>query len=94
MFRDIRDPQLIRLVAGELTVHEIARGRILMLGTRTFVSRKSFHTSSSHQHFDAAVSHGNVVTKGEFSVDAPRTVGAMRGGVNLGDQLRQPGMSQ
>ncbi|OQM77913.1 hypothetical protein BH686_02615 [Rhodococcus erythropolis] len=94
MFRDIRDPQLVRFVAGELTVHEIARGRSVMLGTRTFVSRKSFHTSSSHQHFDAAVSNSNTVTKGEFSVNSAGTVGAMRGGVNLGDQLRQPGMSQ
>lgn len=94
MFRDIRDPQLVRLVAAELTVHEIARGGGLMFGTCTFVSRKSFHASCSHQHFDAAVSHCNTVTKGEFSVDAPRTVGATRGGVNLGDQLRQPGMSQ
>nr|WP_257013655.1 hypothetical protein [Rhodococcus sp. ACPA4] len=93
MFRDIRDPQLIRLVASELAVHEIARGRSLMLGTRTLVSRKSFHTSSSHQQFDAAVFNSNTVAKGEFSVDASRTVGTARGGVNLGDQLRQPGMS-
>lgn len=94
MFCDICDPQLIRLVAGELTVHEIARGRSLMLGTRTFVSRKPFHTSSSHQHFDAAVSNSNTVTKSEFRMDTPRTVGTMRDGANLGDQLRQPGMSQ
>ncbi|MDZ7918014.1 MAG: hypothetical protein U5O16_40410 [Rhodococcus sp. (in: high G+C Gram-positive bacteria)] len=40
------------------------------------------------------MSNSNTVAKGEFSVDASRAVGAMRGGVNLGDQLRQPGMSQ
>lgn len=94
MFRDIRDPQLVRLVAGEFTVDEIAGGRGLMLGTCTLVSRKSLRTSSSHQHFDAAVPNSNAVAKGEFSVDPAGTVGAMRDGVNLGDQLRQPGMSQ
>eukprot|EP01133_Synstelium_polycarpum_P025264 gene25263-biopygen21796 len=94
MFRNIRDPQLVRFVAGELAVHEIARGRSLMLGTRTFVSRKSFHTSSSHQEFDTAVSNSNAVTKGKFGMNTPGAVGAMGGGVNLGDQLCQPGMSQ
>ncbi|MFI5436690.1 serine hydrolase [Rhodococcus baikonurensis] len=87
-------PQLVRLVASEFAVDEIGCGRSLMLGTRTHVSRKSCHTSSSHQYFDSAVSHRNTVTKGEFSVSSAGTVGAMRGGMNLDDQLRKPGMSQ
>ncbi|BAE46135.1 putative transposase (plasmid) [Rhodococcus erythropolis PR4] len=37
------------LVAGEVTIHEIGCGWGLMLGSGTLVSRKSFHTSSSHQ---------------------------------------------
>ena len=94
MLRNIREPQFVRLVAGKFTVHEIARGRGLMLGARTFVSRKPFHTSSSHQQLDTAVSNSNAVTKGKFGMNTPGAVGAMRGGVNLGDQLRQPGMSQ
>lgn len=93
--RTIRfNPQLVRLVTSEFAVDEIGYGRSLMLGTRTLVSRKYFHTSISHQHFDAAVSHRNTVTKGEFSVNSAGTVGAMRGGMNLDEQLRKPGMSQ
>ena len=46
-FRDIRDPQLIRLVASELAVHEIVRGRSLMLGTRTLVPSHQQLSSTS-----------------------------------------------
>lgn len=49
MFRDIGDPQRVRLVAGEFTVDEIGCGRGLMLGTATSLSQNSFHTSCSHQ---------------------------------------------
>ena len=42
MFADIRDRQLVRLVAGEFAVYEIAGGRSLMLGTRTLVPGSLF----------------------------------------------------
>lgn len=74
--------------ASELTVYEIARDQCLMLGTRTLVSRKPLHTSSSHQKLDTAVLHVRTVTKDEFGVNPAGTVGAVRGGVSLGDQLR------
>ncbi|ALU73734.1 hypothetical protein H351_31725 (plasmid) [Rhodococcus erythropolis R138] len=94
MFRNVHDPQLVRLLAREFTIDEIAHGRDLMLGTRTFVARKAFHTSSSHQQFDAAVSHDNAVNKGEFSVDPTSTVGSVGCHVDLGHPLCQPGMAQ
>ncbi|MGC0367679.1 hypothetical protein ABH922_005731 [Rhodococcus sp. 27YEA15] len=34
------------------------------------------------------------MTKGKFGMNTPGAVGAMGGGVNLGDQLCQRGMSQ
>ncbi len=49
-----------------------------MRGTCALVSRKSCHTSGSHQQFDAAVSNGNVVTKCEFGVGPEGTVGSVR----------------
>jgi hypothetical protein len=81
MFRDIRDPQLVRLLTRELTVYEIGCGQGLTLGTGTLVSWKAFHTSSSHQQLDTAVPNSNTVTKGEIGVNTPGAVGAMRGGV-------------
>ncbi len=65
MFGDVRDPSLF------------GSSRVNLRSTRsleveadawkcTLVSRKSFHTSGSHQQLDAAVSNSNSVTKGEF----------------------------
>ena len=56
MFGDIRDPQLVRLVAGELTVDEIACGRSLMFGTCTFVSPGVL----SHQQLSSTIRYSRV----------------------------------
>jgi hypothetical protein len=73
---DIRDPELVGIVARKLTFNQVIRGGDVGASPESRPSADSGDSRPSHEHLHRVVPNGDAGTEGQLRRDPPGTVGA------------------
>jgi hypothetical protein len=73
---DIRDPELVGIVARKLTFNQVIRGGDVGDSPESRPSADSGDSRPSHEHLHRVVANGNAMPHGQFRIHTPGTVGA------------------
>ncbi len=93
MFSDVGDPQPVRFSAGELAVDEVLgcdRSRGVL---EPALQWQPDQAGVAHQPADLVVADDHPAAEAQFGVHAWCAIGAAWGGVDLGDQICEPGLA-
>ncbi len=93
MLVDIRDPQLVGLVAMKLPLDAVAGGGHAMDVPVPWSPRDALNAGAAHQQLNGLMTDRDALSEREVCVDPPSAVRAPGQGMHLPDQVSEPGVA-